>query len=286
MAMSRSLVQDGRPQVIGSLLIAVTLLGVPAIVFGASSSAISQSFNASTSDISAGTILSLQQGKGNVVEPANSITNASNLEGVAADKPLIELSSTQQNPVEVVVSGITPTLVSNINGAVTVGNQIAPSPINGVGMKATSPTEVVGTAQASLDSVTTVNKMVTTKNGKRVSIQIGLVPVAVNATYYSTLPVQSSIAAYVPPFLQSFANRVANGKNVSPLRVLIGSLGLLLGFLTAVIMLYTSLRSGAVSMGRNPLAEKALRHGLIDILLTVLGVLIVTTVAVYILIAK
>ncbi len=273
-------------QSFASLTLALGLILLPGIAFGASSGAISQSFSASSSDIAEGTILSLQLGTSSVVEPANSDTSASSLEGVAADKPLVELSGNQQNTIQVVVSGITPVLVSNINGSINSGDRIAPSPISGVGMKAITPTEVIGTAQANLSSVTTVTKQITNKSGQQVAVKIGLIPVAINVSYYSSTSTNGNLAAYIPPFLQNLANSVAGGKSVSPFRVLVGTVGLLLGFATVGLMLYTSIRSGMTSIGRNPLAQGALRRGLVDVLVAALGILVVTALLVYIVVAK
>jgi hypothetical protein len=269
-----------------SIAAAGWLLCLPAIVFGASSGAISQSFTATTDDITAGSILSLEPGSNTIVEPSNSTTNAATLEGIAADKPLVELSNNQQNAVQVVTGGVTPVLVSNINGAITAGDRIAPSPLSGIGMKATTPGDIVGTAQTSLSSTKTVTKMITDKSGKRIAVMVGMVPVSVNVSYYSTPPNNSSIAAYIPPFVQTFANRVAGGKIVSSLRVFIATMWLVLGFITASLILYTSVRSGITSLVRNPLAKTALLHGLIDVIVATLGVLLATTVVVYVIVAK
>jgi hypothetical protein len=269
-----------------SILVATGLLCLPVAAFASSSGAISQSFNATTSGITTGTILSLEQGSDTVVEPASSATSADNLEGIVANNSLVELSSNQQNAAQVVVSGITPTLVSDINGTINPGDHIAPSPISGIGMKATTPTATIGTAQASLSSVTTVDKTVVDKNGQHMTIKVGLIPIAVNVSYFSDLPTQGSIASYIPPFLQKTANNISGGKSVSPLRVLIGSIGLLLGFITVTLMLYTSIRSGVTSMGRNPLAVTALRRGFVDVLIAAFGIVVVTVIVVYVVVAK
>ena len=110
-------------------------------------------------------------------------------------------------------------------------------------------------------------------------MRVGLVPVAINAVYYSAPSAGGSFAAYVPPFLQEVANSIA-GRAVSPLRVLLGAAALLFGFFTVTVMIYTSVRSGVISLGRNPLAAGALRSGMADVLIAALGVLVVTGVIV------
>ena len=260
------------------ILLLCFFLYIPATAL-ATTGAISQSYNTSSTNITQGALLSLTSSNSGVVVPANGNNNAANLVGVAASKPLLELSSSNQHSIQVVVGGTAMALVSNINGLVKVGDKIAASPVSGIGMKATSSSEIVGVAQANLSSVKTVTQSYAGTEGKTLRASIGLLPISVNVAYYSTAASGGSVSAFVPPFLQSVANAVA-GKSISPLRVLIGTLTLLLGFVTIVIMLSVGIRSGVISLGRNPLAENALRRGMIDILLTALGVLVVTGVVV------
>ena len=51
--------------------------------------------------------------------------------------------------------------------------------------------------------------------------------------------------------------------------------------LTVVIMVQTAIRSGIISLGRNPLAQQTLRRGLRDALIAAVAVLVVTAVATY-----
>lgn len=253
-------------------------LGSASTFAATTSAAISQSYQTTSTNIVQGTLLSLPSKGSSSVGPAGSST-AGNLVGVAVSKPLVQLSTdTQQHSVQVATGGTTNVLVSDINGPVYTGDKITASPVSGIGMKATAASEIVGVAQANLSSVKTVTKSFAGTNGKTVKAKVGLLPVAVNVAYYSAAP-QGSIAAYVPPFLQSLANGIA-GKAVSPLRVLIGTIALILGFVTIIIMLYTGIRSGVISLGRNPLAADALRRGMVDILVTAMGVLVVAGVIV------
>jgi hypothetical protein len=247
----------------------------------AASGAISQSYQTSTTNLTQGTLLSLTATGSNVVEPASSSNNASYLVGIAANKPLVELSSSGQNSIQVVVGGTAEALVSDANGAVGVGDKITASPISGIGMRATSSAEIVGVAQSNLDSVSTVTKSFSGKDGKSISVKVGLLPIAVGVNYYSAVSSQGAISEFVPPFLQSIANALT-GKQISPIRVLLGSAALLLGFIIVMVILYASVRSGIISIGRNPLAEKALRRGLVDVIIAAIGVLVITVVAVYI----
>jgi len=261
---------------VGFLLVTIV---APAAVFAAG--AISQGYKTTSTNVSKGTLLSLVSSGSTTVEPANSTTNVAKLVGIAADKPLVELSNGAASDTRVVVSGSTEALVSDMNGTVNAGDKITASPVSGIGMKSVQAAEVVGTAQASLSSVSLVNQTVTGTDGKTQTIKVGLLPIAVNVTYYSAATQQGIVAAFVPPFLQSLANGIA-GRQVSPLRVLLAAIALLLGFGAVTVMLYTSIRSGVISIGRNPLAQAALRKSLVDVVVAAIGLLVITTVIVYV----
>lgn len=259
---------------------AVAVAGLSYAPAAAADGAISQSYDTNSTNISQGTLISLAATNSTVVEPADNAGNASNLVGVAASKPLLELSDGSKSGVQVVVSGTTRTLVSDLNGAVKVGDRIAPSPIAGVGMKAVNSSQIVGTAQSNLSDVPTVRESVAGTDGKTVNVNVGLVPVGVSVAYYSAVGAAGNTNSFVPTVLQSIANAIT-GRQVSPLRVLFGATALVIGFISVTVMLYASIRNGAISLGRNPLAEIALRRGLIDVIVAGIGVLVLTTLIVY-----
>lgn len=261
-----------------ALLFALML--VPnATVLAAASAAISQSYQTSSQNISQGTLVSLVTSGSTSIVPADTST-ASILVGIAATKPVLELSNSTSTSIQVVTSGVTDALVSDANGTVKAGDRITASPVSGIGMKAIKSGEVVGTAQKSLSSVSTIKERVSGTNGQTVTINVGLIPIAVNVVYYSTATSSGTLSTFIPPFLQNLANALT-GKQVSPIRVLIGTAALLLGFLAITVMLYVAIKSGMISIGRNPLAEAALRRGLVDVLVAAMGVLVLTVVVVY-----
>jgi hypothetical protein len=257
----------------------LSLLSAP-IAYAVTSGAISQGYETTSSNIGQGALVSLVSTDSNDVEPAGS-SNAGTLVGVAANKPVLELSNGTASSIQVVTSGTAEALVSDANGPVNVGDKITASPIEGVGMKALRPGEVVGTAQKSLSAVSTLKQHVISSTGKTVTINVGLLPIAVNVVYYSASSSLGTPSSFVPPFLQALADALT-GKQVSPLRVLVGMVALLLGFVAVTVMLYVSIRSGIISIGRNPLAEGVLRRGLVDVIIAAMGVLIVTVVVVYV----
>lgn len=242
------------------------------------SGALSQSFPTADASLKAGA-LAVLQGKGSSITAAKATSDhAAQLIGVVANQPLIAINSDSQQ-VQVVTSGITAAAVSDINGEVRVGDKITASPIEGVGMKALTSSEIVGTAETNLaGSGGMLTKTITDVNGKSTTVHIGTVQVQVNVSYY--VAPQSRLSAIVPTFLVNLGSSIA-GKDLSPLRVLIGFSSLLIGFLIAGIMLQTAIRSGIISLGRNPLAHSVLRRGLIDVMVTSVSVLLITIAAFY-----
>lgn len=253
------------------------LLPASALALGA----LSQSFTTTDGSLSPGSLVTLNSQTANLVEPATS-DKASQLVGVIANKPLVVLGSGSQS-VQVVVSGQTPVLVSNINGDIKVGDKITASPLKGVGMKAQQSTEIVGTAESSLSQATTTTEHVTDKDGEVTTVKVGVISLQVNVSYY--VAPHDKLSGIVPTFLVNVGSSIA-GKDISPLRVLIGFTSLLIGFVLTGIILQAAVRSGIISIGRNPLAHDSLRRSLLDVLVTSIGLLLVTIIAFYLILAS
>ncbi|HSX35155.1 MAG TPA: hypothetical protein VLF62_05945 [Candidatus Saccharimonadales bacterium] len=238
-------------------------------------SSIAQGFQTKDRNVVSGAIVSLKDNSPNNVELATP-ANVQDLIGISGSKSLIELSN-GVSTVQIVTSGTTSTLVSDINGDIKTGDRITASPIAGVGMKATSSGIVVGTAQANLADVTTRSQQVTDKKGKSVAVKIGVVPVQVDKVFYQAPNDETS---FLPPVLTDFASSVA-GHNVSPVRIVAASLLIALLFIIVTILLYSAVRSSIISIGRNPLSEQAVHKSLLEVGLTVVGVLVFTVIVVY-----
>lgn len=260
---------------VSAVLVSLTMLVVP--VWGAQgASSIAQGFQTEETNIVEGALVSFKPDSPNTVELAN-IERADQLVGIVGDNPLIELSNSD-NTVEVVTSGITVALVSDINGAVVSGDKITVSPIAGVGMKATGSGVVVGTAQANLADVETSQATITTKDDNtQTTINVGRIPVQVDTVFYAGNARGSS---FVPPAFQEFADNIA-GRAVSPIRLAFAAFLLIVLFISIAALLYSAVRSSIISIGRNPLSEKAVHRSLLQVGLTIVGLLAFTTMLVY-----
>lgn len=250
-----------------------SLLGAAA-VHAQNETGLSQGFTTKEVDMPGGSLVSLEQNSDKAVELANQ-DRIERLVGVVADNPLIALSD-DSTQIQAVISGTTSTLVSDINGSIKAGDKITASPINGVGMKTTQSVQVIGTAQADFDISKAATRRITDKKGKSQEVHVGLMSVQVNVTYY----VAPESTAFLPPFLQQLINSVA-GRDVSPIRALISMLILLLGFVSIGVLLYSSVHSSIISIGRNPLSEKAVNKSLIAVILMSIGLLLVMILAIY-----
>ncbi|HSX33895.1 MAG TPA: hypothetical protein VLF91_06185 [Candidatus Saccharimonadales bacterium] len=260
-----------------------TALGVSAlmlILFVSSLSAqgvssIAQGFQTSDSNIVAGALVSLTTGTPNTVELSTE-EKVNQLLGVAGSKSLIELSG-GNGSVQVVTSGVTNVLVSDINGTIKVGDRITPSPVAGVGMRANFSALVIGTAQANLSGVKTRAQTITDTKGKQQTIHIGAIPVQVDKVFYLANGDQPS---FLPSSIQTFANSIA-GHEVSAVRVLIVGILITLLFVVVTVLLYSTVKSSIISIGRNPLSENAVHKSLLEVGVTIIGVLVCTIVVVY-----
>lgn len=273
--------RQGRISCGRSLAVLLALAGTLIAPVGlASAEAISHSYATSSDNISKGALLSLVASGSSKVEPADSATNGGNLVGVAADEPLLSLSSGNERSTQVVIEGTTEVLVSDLNGDIRAGDKVTASPLSGIGMKVGDAAEIVGTAQADLSKVKTVVRRVTGQDGRPRDVKVGRLPVAVNVTYYSSGRDDTGLSAFVPSFLQSLANTVA-GEPVPPHKVLISFVTLFLGFAIVIVMLQAAIRGGVISIGRNPLAYGKLRRGMIDIIIASIAILVLSAVAAY-----
>lgn len=238
-------------------------------------SSIAQGFQTTESNIVSGALVSLKQGTPNTVELSTSDTSGE-LMGVAGEKSLIELSNDTVS-VRVVTSGVAAALVSDINGPIKTGDKITASPIAGIGMKATQSVMIVGTAQADLSADKAETRTVTDKQGRKQTVHIGAIPLQVDKVFYEAAEDRYS---FLPNALDDFARSIV-GRQVSPIRVLVATLLVVILFVAVTVLLYSAVRSSIISIGRNPLSEQAVRKGLLEVSLTVIGVLVFTLIVIY-----
>lgn len=204
--------------------------------------------------------------------------------GIASKQSLVELSNeddTDSSQVQVVTRGQTLAFVSTINGDVKAGDPITASPLKGVGMKAVETSYIVGTAQADFaDADNITEKVVIDKDGKPQTVKVGILPIQVQVTQY----IEQDNQRILPQFIFNVAQVVA-GRDVSVIRVLIALVVLLVGVGSIGVLLYASVRSSIISIGRNPLAAGAVNRSLLEVSALSIGVLLLMLGAVYLILS-
>ena len=258
-------------------------LSLGALLVPASAAAvttISQGFS-TTDEVRIGSIVSLKDNTSDQVVAANS-SNVNNTLGVIIDNgnTLLTLTSSQSNQVQVATSGIVEALVSNINGDINQNDEITASPINGVGMKATENTRVVGVAQVALTKTNGSAQSYKDSSGTH-NILIGEIPILVNVSYFFRQPDKSII----PAAIQNVANSLA-GKAVSPLPIIVSLAIFMITLIVVVSIIYSMIRSSIISVGRNPMAQSAIYRDIIQMSVLVLGILSLSMVSIYLTLTK
>lgn len=239
------------------------------------SAVISQGFTSSDDSIVEASLVSTVDSDSKRVELATT-KNASRLAGVVSNTSLVQLSGTSgTTKVQVAISGTASVLVSDINGGIKAGDKITISPISGVGMTAASDAQVIGTASSDFSGKGAKTMDIKDRSGKKRTVHVGTIPVQIAISYYV-----APTSNILPPFLQSLANNIA-GRPVSVARVLMGSVLILFAFVSIFALIFTSVRSGLISLGRNPLAAGAIQRSLVGMVITTLLIFAFSLLATY-----
>lgn len=259
---------------LGAFCILVCSLFFVGLTVRGQGAAISRGFTTQDTKVVNAGLVSTVDDEAGEVELADS-ESRSRLAGIVSSVALVNLQSEETADVRVVLSGTAEALVSDINGEIRAGDKITVSPIRGVGMLATSDGQVAGTALASFDAESAEEQTVTTRTGESRTVHIGSIPIEVGVAYYA-----APTSQFVPPFFQNLANTIA-GRPVSFARILLSLILLVLAFLSIGVLIFTSVRAGIISLGRNPLAASAIHRGLLGIAFITLMIIAFTLIAVY-----
>jgi hypothetical protein len=242
-------------------MLTATLVVLGLAPVGASSANISHSFN-STDEVRIGSLVSLDSKQSDYVSLANS-SNASKLLGVAvASNDSLLAVDAEEGKVQIATSGVANALASTLNGNIAVGDQIAVSPFDGVGMKASAGSKILGLAQTALnagtDGVTT--QSVTDKHGKTRQIIVGYVRINIGIGT-ATQGVDANLNS-----LQRLVRSIT-GHTVSAARAFISLAVAIVASLALITLIYASIYGSIVSIGRNPLAKYAVFRSLTSVLI-------------------
>lgn len=263
----------------------VATIVAPLSVFAASYGGGSVQGYAADTVLDNGTIVQLTGKDSNRVKVAAQ-SDLQNMFGVTVDRnqlPLTISNGDLQNETYVAVSGTYNVLVSSQGGDITSGDYVTLSSLNGIAMKAgTEEKTVFGRAAASFDGkgVTLGKTEIKDKSGKTYkTVTLGSIPVTIDI---KRNPNTKSTKVNVPEVLQRIGEVVAE-KEVSPIRIYL-SMGITaISLIAAIIVIYSGVRNGLISIGRNPMSKKTIFRALVEIILTSLLILIIGLFAVYLL---
>ena len=260
---------------------AVMALPVLAATYGGGSV---QSY-ASDTPLDTGTIVQLTGKDSNRVKIATQAQLA-NMFGVVVDRNQLALTlsnSDLQNETYVAASGTYNVLVSTQGGAIAAGDYVTLSSINGVAMKAgTEEKTVFGRAAGSFDgkSVTLgTTTLKDTSGNTNKTVSLGSIPVTIDI---KRNPNEKSTKVKVPEALERIGQAIAE-KEVNPIRIYL-SMGITaISLIAAIAVLYSGVRNGMISIGRNPMSKKSIFRALFEVILTSIVILIIGLFAVYLL---
>ena len=165
-----------------------------------------------------------------------------------------------------------PTLVSSQNGAIKKGEYVALSSISGIGMRAgESEPIILGKATEDFnpdDKDKIISTATVTDSSKsQQSLVIGLVYVDISIGKNPLLKSNNDL----PDALRRASEAIA-GKPVSPARVYLSVLVLLISAGITGSLIYSAVRSSVIAIGRNPLSKKSIIRGLFQVV--IIGILI------------
>ncbi len=229
--------------------------------------------------LSLGSIVSLKADTPDIVMAANS-ENVENILGVvvSSGNSLLSVTSGTASQVQVATSGTVTVLASDVNGDIKRGDHITASPLSGVGMKANGNVRVIGIAQNSLKGT---NQTYKDKSGKEQTVKIGELSLLVNVAYYFKEPEKTII----PTSLQNVANSLA-GREVSTAPILISLAIFIVTIIVVVSIIYSMVRNGIISVGRNPMAQSAVYRNVIQMSALVIMILGIGIVTIYLVLTR
>jgi len=240
---------------------------------------------ASDTHLDYGTIVQLTGKDANQVKIAKQ-AELQNMFGVVVDRnqlPVVISNGALENETFVAASGTYNVLVSTQGGPIVSGDYVTLSSVNGVGMKAgTEEKTVFGRANGPFDGKGIALGTTTLKDvdgNTNQTVKLGSIPVTIDI---KKNPNDKSTKSDLPDFLQRLGQQIAE-KEVSPIRIYL-SLGItLISILAAIAILYSGVRNGVISIGRNPMSKKSIFRALLEVILTSVLILIIGLFAVYLL---
>jgi hypothetical protein len=201
---------------------------------------------------------------------------------VSANDAAVTLSDIAAEKVFVATRGRYDVLVSSQNGDIKEGDLITLSAVKGVGMKVDDKQPfIVGRAVGTFDKesrAASTTKLKDSSGGDK-EVRIGRVQAEINV---GRNPLLKGEESSLPGFLQKVSESIA-GRPVDANRVYIGMVVFLLTTSVAGSLIYAGVRSGIISIGRNPFSKKLILRGMFQVIVVGLIIFILGIFGVYLL---
>jgi hypothetical protein len=254
--------------------LAISLFVLSLAPASAASANISRAYY-STQPITTGSLLSLDTTKSEYVRPAN-INNGTRLLGIAvvSSDSLLAVNA-GVGTVQVATSGVATALVSDFNGNIQVGDQVTVSPFDGIGMKATNASKIIGLAQSTFRASSTASqhRTITDTAGKRRQIAVGSIRVSIDLGLSTATNGQNLTG--IQKVLRSLT-----GKVIPTSRIIVAIAITAISLIALIALIYGSVYSSIISVGRNPLAKYAIYRSMATVLLMAAMLATVTIIVV------
>jgi hypothetical protein len=268
--------QDSKYRIIIVLIIAVCF-SISTLNCFAITESISNPYK-TTTNIKPGSIVSLDIYQQNEVVAANT-TNEQRLVGVTVSNQQSLLAvNNASNTTQVVSNGISNTLVSTINGPISIGSQIAVSPLSGVGDNASVGSKIVGIAEAPFNSSTpgAISQNIYDSSKHLHKIYVGYTPVliAINGNINTTSN---------GGFIDNLRNLVSDiaGHTISNTSLILICTITFITLVAIIVLIYGAITGGLISIGRNPLARGSILVSIGQIFLMVLIIAAISVTIIY-----
>lgn len=265
------------------VVVATTAISLPVLADGYGGGSV-QGYSADT-PLDTGAIVQLTGKDSNRVKISTQ-SELQNMFGVTVDRNQLAVTLSNgslENEVFVAASGTYNVLVSTQGGPIVSGDYVTLSSVNGVAMKAgTEEKTVFGRANGSFDGkgITLGQTSLKDPSGKTIkSVTLGQIPVTIDI---KKNPNEKSTKVEVPDILKRLGQAIAE-KEVSPIRIYLSMAITAVSIIAAIAILYSGVRNGVISIGRNPMSKKSIFRALIEIILTSILILIIGLFAVYLL---
>lgn len=230
-----------------------------------------------------GSVVGITPGQENQVETINSDKNESLLGVVVRANDSAVTLTEDTTGVFVATNGRFEVFVTDLNGSLSAGDVITTSALKGIAMKSDTDQKLVlgkvlETVDFADDSKILSISEVTDVEGNKVFARIARVLVEIDVEPNADLKSETR----APEFLVDFSETIA-GKPVSALRIYAGLIIIIIAGAISGSLLYSSVKTSIISIGRNPLSKNSVLTGLAQVVIISVIIFISGLVAVYLL---